>query len=98
MDEAFLWSALLASADGFFLLLRTDPLDFVINGAWGVAIYAAGYRNLREGRIKSAKAIALVSAVLAGIGLIVGARSRDFVEAMFNVPICVMLGYAYWRL
>lgn len=98
LDEAFLWSAILAAADGFFLLLRRDPLDFLINVTWGAAIYALGYRNLREGKIKSAKAIALASAVLAGIGLIVDVRSRDLIDAMFSVPICVMLGYAYWRL
>ena len=98
MGEVFLWSAIIACADGFFLLLRRDPLDFVVNTAWGVAIYAIGYRNLREGRTKPAKAVALVSAVLAGIGLILGLRSSDFIEAMFSVPICLLLAYAGWRL
>jgi CHASE2 domain-containing sensor protein len=98
LDEVFLWSAIIACADGFFLLLRRDPLDFVVNTAWGVTIYSIGYRNLREGRTQPAKAVALVSAFLAGIGLILSLRSGDFIEAMFSVPIFLMLAYASWRL
>jgi hypothetical protein len=57
-----------------------------------------GYRNLRAGRITPAKAIALVSALLGGIGLILGLQSRDLVEVMFSLPICVLLAGAYRRL